>query len=189
MQPKVALAQHVSKAVGLCRSGRNLSSPCCLLLAGTEQLPKESKVDTAGAAAVARLLGGKPQTSQSNLDLRMAAATQTGAGAQKQALCCDLLKLYTAEAVQEACESDAANGAHSNQFTAVQQLKEHRTVCGPVATKDVVLPVIVWAHCGVRLTGCTLTYASFGRGLTMKCPVYGTSAEHLWLRELSSASP
>lgn len=74
-------------------------------------MPMDSKANAAGAAAVARLMGGNAQTSQSNLDLRMAAARQTGAGAQKQALCCDLLQLYTADAVQEACKSDTANGA------------------------------------------------------------------------------
>lgn len=52
----------------------------------------------------------------SELDVRMAEEQQTSAGFQRQILCCSLLRLYTAEAIQEASEICPSDGGISKSI-------------------------------------------------------------------------
>ena len=62
------------------------------------------------ATAIAQVVDGINRFTFSDLETREAAALLTGPGAQRQALSCDLLGLYTAEAVDEVLQIVSANG-------------------------------------------------------------------------------
>lgn len=61
---------------------------------------------------IAQVVDGITHFTFSDLETREAAAVLTGPGAQRQALSCDLLGLYTAEAVAEVLQIVSANGEH-----------------------------------------------------------------------------
>lgn len=82
-------------------------------MAGDQALVQDAALaapHAASASAIAQVLDGITSFSFSDLATRQMAAQHTGPGAQRQALSCDLLSLYTVEAVTQAQHAGSTNG-------------------------------------------------------------------------------